>query len=81
MNEQICKNNSRMKEENQWKEMGTREVYNYQQQKWIPYVSDPDKWYQHLLDVRDGYAECDSQGRYMVGSGCKYKVERKETKG
>ena len=42
--------------------MGTRLVYDYQQQKWIPYVSDPDKWFQHLLDVRDGYAERDSQG-------------------
>ena len=73
MNEQICENNLRMKEENQLKEMGTREVYNYQQQKWIPYVSDLDKWYQHLLYVKEGYAECDSQGRYMVGSGCKYR--------
>ena len=53
--------------------MGTRLVYDYQQQKWIPYVSDPDKWYQHLLDVRDGYAECDSQGPYIVGSGRKYR--------
>ena len=53
--------------------MGTREVYHYQQQKWIPHVSDPNKWYYHLLDVRDGYAECDSQGRYMVGSGRKYR--------
>ena len=51
--------------------MGTRLVYDYQQQKWIPYVLDPDKWYQHLLDVRDGYAECDSQGHYIVGSGRK----------
>ena len=30
MNEQIRKNNSSTKEENQWKEMGTREVYDYQ---------------------------------------------------
>ena len=59
--------------------MGTRLVYHYQQQKWIPYVSDPDKWYQHLLDVRDGYAEHDSQGHYMVGSGRKYR-ELKEMK-
>ena len=51
--------------------MGTRLVYDYQQQKLIPYVSDPDKWYQHLLDVRDGYAERDSQGHYIVGSGRK----------
>ena len=38
-----------------------------------PYVSDLDKWYQHLLDVRNGYAERDRQGRYIVGSGRKYK--------
>ena len=73
MNEQIRKNNSSTKEENQPKEMGTRKVYNYQQQKWVPYVSVPDKWYQHLLDVRDGYAERDSQGRYVMGSGQKYR--------
>ena len=59
--------------------MGSRLVYDYQQQKWILYVSDPDKWYQHLLDVRDGYAECDSQGHYIVGSGRKYR-ELKEMK-
>ena len=68
MNEQIRKNNSSMKEENQSNEMGTREVYNYPQQKWILCVSDPDKWYQHLLDVRDGYAEREIQGRYMVNT-------------
>ena len=69
MNEQIRKNNSSTNEDNQSKEMGKREVYNCQQQKWVPYISDPDKWYQHLLDVRDGNVERDSQGRYMVGSG------------
>ena len=42
MNEQIRKNNSSMKEENQSKEMGMRELYDCQKQKWIPYVSDPD---------------------------------------
>ena len=59
--------------------MGTRLVYDYQQQKWIPYVSDPDKWYQHLLDVSDGYAERDSHGHYIVGSGRTYR-ELKEMK-
>ena len=49
------------------KEMGTREVYDYEQQKWVPYVSDPDKWYQHLLDMRDGLVERDYLGRYIVG--------------
>ena len=53
--------------------MGTREVYDCQQQKLVAYVSDPNKWYQHLLDVRDGSPERDSQGRYMVGSGRKYR--------
>ena len=51
--------------------MGTRLVYDYQQQKWILYVLDPDKWYKHLLDVRDGYVERYSQGRNMLGSGRK----------
>ena len=53
--------------------MGTRLVYNYQQQKWIPYVSDPESWYQHSLDVIDGYAELDSHGRYVMASGQKYR--------
>ena len=79
MNDQIRKNNSSTEEENKSKQMGTREVYDYQQQKWVPYVSDPDKWYQHLLDVRGGYAERDSQGRYVMGSGQKYR-ELKEMK-
>ena len=53
--------------------MGTREVYDYEQQKWVPYVSDPDKWYQHLLDMRDGLVEPDYLGRYIVGSGGKHR--------
>ena len=72
MNEQIRKNNSSTKEENQLKEMCTRLNYVYQQQKRIPYISDPNKWYQPLLDVRDGYWEWYSQG-YMVGSGRKFR--------
>ena len=55
------------------KEMGTREVHDYEQQKWVPYVSDPDKWYQHLLDMRDGLVERDYLGRYIVGSGEKHR--------
>ena len=53
--------------------MGTREVYDYEQQMWVPYVSDPDKWYQHLLDMRDGLVEPDYLGRYIVGSGEKHR--------
>ena len=53
--------------------MGTREVYYYEQQKWETYVSDTDKWYQHLLDMRDGLVEPDYLGRYIVGSGEKHR--------
>ena len=53
--------------------MGTRDVYDYEQQKWVPYISDPDKWYQHLLDMRDGLVEPDYLGRYIVGSGEKHR--------
>ena len=53
--------------------MGTREVYDYEQQKWVPYVSDTDKWYQHLFDMPDGLVEPDYLGRYIVGSGEKHR--------
>ena len=53
--------------------MGIREVYDYEQQKWVLYVSDSDKWYQHLLDIRDGLVELDYLGRYVVGSGEKHR--------
>ena len=49
--------------------MGTREVYDYKQQQWVLYVSDPDEWYQHLLDICDGLAEPGYLGRYVIGSG------------
>ena len=48
-------------------------MYDYEQQKWVPYVSDPDKWYQHLLDMRDGLVEPDYLGRYILGSGEKHR--------
>ena len=61
--------------------MGTREVYNYKLQKWVPYVSDPDKSYQHLLDLRDGLVQPDPKGCYMVGSGEKHRrLKGKEAK-
>ena len=58
--------------------MGSRLVYDYHLQKWIPNISDPDAWYQYMLDVRDGHADCDSQGCYIVSSGRKYR-DLKET--
>ena len=53
--------------------MGTQEVYDYKQQNWVPYVSDPDKWYQHLLDLRDGLVQPDYLSRYIVGSRAKHR--------
>ena len=67
------KNNSDANKEIRMKEMGTKLIYNYQQQKWIPYVSDLESWYQHSLDVIDGYAERNSQCCYIFGSGGKYR--------
>ena len=49
--------------------MGSMEVYDYQQQRWVPYVADPEAWYQHLKALRDGYVQPDHRGRYIVGSG------------
>jgi hypothetical protein len=53
--------------------MGSIEVYDAKQQNWVPYISDPEKWYQNFKDIRDGYAERDFQGRYIVGSGAKHR--------
>ena len=51
--------------------MGTREVYDIKLQKSVPYVSDPDKWYQYLLDLREGNVEPHNQDRYIVDGGWK----------
>ena len=53
--------------------MGSIIVYDYKLHKWVPYVSDPNKWYQLILDLRNGYVQPDHLGRYMVGSGTKYR--------
>lgn len=49
--------------------MGSIEVYDYKQQKWVPYVPDYDKWYQHFKDLSEGFVRPDFKGRYIVGSG------------
>jgi hypothetical protein len=53
--------------------LGSIELYDAKQQKWVSYISDPEKWYQHFKDIRDGYDERDFQGRYIVGSGAKHR--------
>ena len=61
--------------------MGSIEVYDAKQEKWVPYVPDYDAWYQHFKDLRDGYVQPDHMGRYVVGSGKKYrKLKEIETR-
>ena len=49
------------------------EFYDTKQEKWVPYVPDYDEWYQHFKDLRDGYVQPDHTGRYVMGSGKKYR--------
>ena len=49
--------------------MGSIEVYDAKQRKWVPYVPDYEKWRQHFHDIQEGYAKPDHMGRYVVGSG------------
>lgn len=49
--------------------MGSIEVYDVKLQKWVPYIPDYDKWYQHFKDLSEGYVQPDHMGRYVVGSG------------
>ena len=51
------------------KKMGSIEVYDAKQRKWVPYVPDYEKWRQHFHDIQEGYAKPDHMGRYVVGSG------------
>ena len=53
--------------------MGSIEVYDAKQEKWVPYVPDYNAWYQHFKDLRDGYVQPDHMGRYVVGSRKKYR--------
>ena len=62
--------------------MGSIEVYDTKQEKWVPYMPDYDEWYQHFKDLRDGYVQPDHMGRYVEGSGKKYrKLKEMEARG
>ena len=37
------------------------------------HVSDPDKWYQHLLDLHDGLVQLENLGCFIVGCGEKHR--------
>ena len=61
--------------------MGSIEVYYAKQEKWVPYIPDYNAWYQHFKELRDGYVQPDHMGRYVMGSGKKYrKLKEIETR-
>ena len=61
--------------------MGSIEVYDIKQEKWVPYVPDYDEWYQYFKDLRSR-VQPDHMGRYVVGSGKKYrKIKEMEARG
>lgn len=49
--------------------MGSIEIYDSVQGKWVPYVPDFKKWEQHFVDISEGRVRPDHKGRYIVGSG------------
>ena len=57
----------------QTRTIGSIEVYDAKQEKWVPYVPDYNAWYQHFKDLRDGYVKPDHMRHYVVGSGKKYR--------
>ena len=61
--------------------MGSIDVYDAKQEKWVPYVPDYNAWYQHFKDLRDEYVQPDHMGHYVMGSGEKYrKLKEIETR-
>ena len=41
------------------RKMGSIEVYDLKLEKWVPYVPDYDKWYQHFKDLSKKYVQPD----------------------
>lgn len=40
--------------------MGSIEVYDAKQAKWVPYVPDYEKWIQHFKDISEGRVRPDT---------------------
>ena len=49
------------------------EIYDHKNKRWVPYVPDYKKWEQHFTDVSEGRARADHRGRYLVGSGARWR--------
>jgi hypothetical protein len=50
-------------------EMGSLEVYNHKDRKWVLYVPDIKKWEQYFVDVSTELVFPDHKGRYIIGNG------------
>ena len=57
--------------------MGSIEVYDAKQEKWVPYVPDYEEWYQHFKNLRDGYVQPDHMGLYEAGTGKRNRKRKK----
>lgn len=55
--------------------MGSIEVYDQTNRRWVTYVPDYKKWEQHFADVKDGRVLPDHKGRIIVGSGARWRSE------
>ena len=53
--------------------MGRIEIYNYKKKQWVPYIADHKKWEQHFVDVSERRVRPDHKGRYIVGSGSRWR--------
>ena len=55
------------------KKMGSIEIYDHKNKRWVPYVPDYKKWEQHFTDVSEGRARADHRGRYPMGTGARWR--------
>ena len=58
--------------------MGSIEIYDATQRKWVHNVPDFKKWEQHFVDISEGRVRPDHKGRYIVGSWSRTHAQTKK---
>ena len=58
--------------------MGSIEINDATQRKWVPYVPDFKTLEQHFVDISEGRVRPDHKGRYIVGSGSRTPAQTKK---
>jgi hypothetical protein len=53
--------------------MGSIEVFDFKNKQWIQYVPDFKKWQRPFEDISQGRVRADHKGRYIVGSGARWR--------